>query len=158
MRNMRTSFVVGCALENHQFAGFAFSNQFIDKTVLFIDSAAPVTVPVAERLRLADAGVSIVFKVFYKEVYALKRFGIILLPACVFIPRSRCEIDVNRRILIKASMSSCRFASPRSKDSIDSRSTRWFASDQNESGFFRYDLKRQPTANNRLAQKEAYGT
>ena len=133
--NIRLSFVVGCALENHQFAGFTFSNKFIDETVLFVDTTAPATVHVSKRFRFANAGIPIAFNVFYEEVYALKRFGVLQLPACVFVPGSRCEIDVHGVSILQASMSSCRFASPRSKDAIDSRSTRWFASDQNGSGF-----------------------
>ena len=46
------------------------------------------------------------------------------------LPASWREVDIHDWAHVQASINSCLFASLRSDDSIDSRRTRWFVSDQ----------------------------
>ena len=75
-QDMHTSFVVGCTLDNEQFSSIAclrrvFPRKFVDKPMFVIDSAAPVTFPVAERLRSADACIPVALNVLDEQIDSL---------------------------------------------------------------------------------------
>ena len=84
-------FVMCCALDNKQFSSVAslrcvLASKLVDETMLVVDSTAPVTIPVAERLRLADASVSIAFNVLDEQIDSLQNLFVLKLPARVLIP------------------------------------------------------------------------
>lgn len=121
-------------LEYHKFLRFPRADDFINEPVFIVDAAAPATVHSSERFWLAYPRVPVSFDVLDERIDPLQGFAVFKLPADVFVPGARREIDIHVRRSCHASMSSCLCASPRSKDSIDSRRTRWFASDQKGSG------------------------
>ncbi len=130
---------MGCTLDNEQFSSDArcrgvLSGKLVDEPVFVVDSAAPIACPVAKRLRFADAGVSVALNVFYEQIDSLQCLFVLELPARILIPCARRECKVHCIVPSQSSISSWRCPSPRSMDSIDSRSTRWFVSDQNGSG------------------------
>ena len=134
--NVTRSFVMRRALEDDQLLGFALADELVHKPMLVVDAAAPASVHVPKLLRLADAGVPVALDVLDEQVDAFEDFLVLQLPSGIFVPCARREVYIHDRTLVQASINSCLFASPRSNDSIDSRRTRWFASDQKGSGFF----------------------
>ena len=106
------------ALENNQFAGIAFAGESIDESVLVVYAATPASVHVAKRFRLPNAGISISINVFDEQVNSFEDFLVFQLPASIFIPGTGSKTDIHGQILIQASISSCRLASPRLYDSI----------------------------------------
>ena len=132
---MNESFVMRRALENDKLLGFFFAYDFVHKSMFVSYASAPASAHVPKRLWLANADVPIAFYVLDKQIYSLEDFLVLQLPTGIFIPGARRKVDVHGIALRQSSMSSWRFASPRSYDSIDSRRMRWFVSDQKGSGF-----------------------
>lgn len=130
----RLPLIVGFALEYHQFARIVGSDDFVNEPVRVVYPSAPATFPIAKGLWLADSRISIALNVLNELVDALKGLLVLKLPASVFIPCARREIDVHGRSFGYAFINSRRLASPRSKERMESARTRWFASEKNGSG------------------------
>ena len=130
----RVSIVVGFALEDDKFPRLARSYALIDKPIRFIDTAAPASFPVAKGFRLADAGVAVALNVLYELVDSFEGLFVLDLPARVLVPCAGREIDDHVRFGSYASISSRRWASPRSKERMESARMRWFASEKKGSG------------------------
>ncbi len=122
------------ALEYNKFASFISPDYLVDESVLLVYSTAPASVRSYEGFGFPDSGVAVSLNVLDEKVDSLESFFVFKLPSSIFIPGSRCKSYVHVRRACYASMSLCLLASPRLYDSIDSRSTRWLASDQNGSG------------------------
>ena len=67
--------------------------------MLVVDSAAPVAIPVAKRLRFADAGVPVAFNVLDEQIDSLQNLFVLELPARVLIPCARRESEVHGPLL-----------------------------------------------------------
>ena len=138
--NEAESFVMCRALDNEELAGVAIvgvvrSRELVHKSMLVVYASAPVTIRIPKRLRFANAGVAVALYVLDEQIYSLEDFLVLQLPSRVFISGARRESEIHVNRLSYGSISSCRCPSPRSIDAIDSRRTRWLASDQNGSGF-----------------------
>ena len=129
-----SSFVMGLALEDDKLLRVTGSNDLVDKSVDVIDTPTPASFPVAQRLRLPNAGVPIAFNILDKLVDSLERLFVLNLPSGIFVPGSGRKKNIHDSIAPYASRSSRRFASPRSYERMDSPSMRWFASEKNGSG------------------------
>ena len=130
---------MSCTLDNEELARIAVGGvvdtyKFVYEPVLVVDASAPVAVHVAKRLGLANAGIPVAFDVLDEQIDALENLLVLHLPACIFVPCAGRECEIHGDLPSYTSINSWRWPSPRSIDSIDSRRTRWFASDQNGSG------------------------
>ena len=138
--NEAGSFVMRSALCNEEFAGVTIggvvcSRELVHETMLVIDTPTPVAVHIPKRFRFANARVAVAFNVLDEQVDPLENFLVLQLPSSVFVPGAWRKCEIHGSLPFYTSMSLCRCPSPRSSDSIDSRRTRWFASDQKGSGF-----------------------
>ena len=127
--NEAGSFVMCSALRDEEFSsvasgGVVGSRELVHKSMLVVDASAPVAVHIPKRFRFANARVAVAFNVLDEQVDPLEDFLVLQLPSSIFIPCARSEVDIHGRDPVQASINSCRFASPRSNDSIDSRRTR----------------------------------
>lgn len=120
-------------LNNKKLSFFAFAGNLVDKAVGVVDASAPVAIPVLERFGLADSRVPIALNILNERVDPLQSLLVFKLPARVFVPSAGRKDDLHKETPY-ASISSWTLPSPRSKERMDSLSTRWFASDQKGSG------------------------
>ena len=95
--NETRSFVMRGALEDDQLLRFAFADELVHKPMLVVDAAAPASVHVPKRLRLADAGVPVALDVLDEQVDAFEDFLVLQLPSGIFVPCARREVDIHGR-------------------------------------------------------------
>ena len=82
-------FVMCRALDNEEFPSVARvsrirPNKFINQPVFFVDSAAPIALPIAKRLRFADTGIPVAFNVLNEKIDAFQYLPVFKLPTGVF--------------------------------------------------------------------------